>query len=76
MSEKLRLGSIVVSKAGHDRGDLLMVAGIESGGEVLLLVDGKRRPVQKPKRKKFRHVFLTDGCCQKGGGASGTFQSY
>ncbi len=65
MTEKLRLGSIVVSKAGHDRGNLLMVAGIESGGEVLLLVDGKRRPAEKPKRKKLRHVILTKGHCQR-----------
>ncbi len=67
MAEELKLGSIVKSKAGHDRGSLLVVIGIEAGGEMLILADGKRRNVQKPKRKKLRHVIPTDGYSQRVG---------
>ncbi len=51
-------GWIVRSAAGRDKGGLLCVLGAE--GETLLLADGKRRQVAKPKRKKRRHVEIVD----------------
>jgi ribosomal protein L14E/L6E/L27E len=44
------IGHVVRSAAGHDRGDLFMIVGIE--GDYLLLADGKTRRTEKPKRKK------------------------
>lgn len=48
------IGHVVRSAAGHDRGDLFMIVGIE--GDYLLLADGKTRRTEKPKRKKKKHV--------------------
>ncbi len=54
-------GWIVRATAGRDSGGLFCVVG--SGPEgLLLLADGKRRRLTRPKRKKPGHVeFLTDG---------------
>ena len=46
--------NIVKSTAGRDEGDLFFVLDIQE--EFLLLVDGKRRRVENPKRKKCKHV--------------------
>lgn len=51
-------GRLVRSEAGHDKGTLLCVAGVE--GVFLLLADGKRRKLAKPKRKKSGHVRVVD----------------
>lgn len=48
------LGQMVYSKNGRDKGKAFIVVGIE--GEYLLLADGKRRRLEKPKRKKIIHV--------------------
>lgn len=51
---ELEIGHVVRSAAGHDRGGLFLVVGID--GEYLLLADGKARRTEKPKRKKRKHV--------------------
>ena len=45
---------IVMSLAGHDKGKLFFV--IDTDGVYATLADGKRRRVEKPKRKKLIHV--------------------
>ena len=45
---------VVRSAAGRDRGDLFFV--LEIHGDFLLLADGRRRRVERPKRKKRKHV--------------------
>lgn len=45
---------IVRSRSGHDRGQLFLVVAVEGG--IVLLCDGKRRRVEKPKRKNVKHV--------------------
>jgi len=51
-------GMIVRSRAGRDKGFLLMVLAVD--GPYVLLADGRTRTVEKPKRKKMRHVAPTD----------------
>ena len=51
----VRCSDIVLSTAGHDKGGLFFVLGVE--GEYLLLADGHNRPLEKPKRKKRTHVL-------------------
>ena len=48
--------NIVKSIAGRDEGDIFFVLATE--GDFLLLVDGKSRRVEKPKRKRCKHVVL------------------
>ena len=43
-------GQIVRSLAGHDKGALFCV--LDTDGGYLLLCDGKRRRLERPKRKK------------------------
>ena len=50
-------GQVVYSKSGHDKGDTLMVLFVE--GAYVYLADGKRRKIEKPKRKKMIHVHPT-----------------
>lgn len=52
-----KIGQFVYSKSGHDKGDLLMVVAVE--GDYVLLADGKRRKLAKPKRKKIIHLQPT-----------------
>lgn len=55
-------GSIVISKAGHDKGKYFII--LKEDPEYVYLSDGKYRPVERPKRKKKKHVQcvrFTDG---------------
>ena len=46
--------SLVVSKAGRDQGQLFYV--IDADEQYVYLVDGKSRKLEKPKRKKRKHI--------------------
>ena len=48
------IGQLVFSKSGHDKGGLFIIVNIE--GEYLYLADGKVRTIEKPKKKKVKHV--------------------
>ncbi len=57
---ELTVSDLVVSVAGRDRGKLFYVIGTE--GAYALLVNGKDRPIERPKRKKLKHLRrLTHG---------------
>ena len=49
-----QLADVVVSTAGRDQGELFYVTNVET--PYLLLVNGKDRTLDKPKRKKCKHV--------------------
>jgi ribosomal protein L14E/L6E/L27E len=51
------VGQVVYSKCGHDKGKAFIVTAVED--EYLWIVDGKSRTVDKPKRKKTKHVQVT-----------------
>ena len=46
--------SLVVSKAGRDQGQLFYV--IDADEQYIYLADGKSRRLEKPKRKKRKHI--------------------
>ena len=46
--------SLVVSKAGRDQGQLFYV--IDADEQYVYLADGKSRMLEKPKRKKRKHI--------------------
>lgn len=52
------VGSVVYSKAGRDKGDDFIVIRLE--GEYAYLADGDLRKVDKPKKKKVRHIQKTN----------------
>ena len=49
---------VVVSLNGRDEGKRFLIIGTD--GEYSLLADGKRRRIEKPKRKKNKHLKLED----------------
>lgn len=57
MSE-VKIGCAALSKAGRDKGRFFAVVGVD--GEYALLADGMLRKLEKPKRKKLRHLQATD----------------
>lgn len=54
----IQTGDVVKSVAGHDADKLFVVTGTEKG--FVLLCNGKDRKVQKPKRKKIKHIIKTE----------------
>ena len=57
ISLEYQIGQVVYSKSGHDKGDVQMIIAVE--GDFLILADGRRRKLEKPKRKKKMHVQPT-----------------
>ena len=50
-------GSVVISKAGRDKGYYLSVKEITDDG--VYVCDGKERPVERPKKKNPLHLAKT-----------------
>ncbi len=54
-------GQIVRANAGRDKDGIFCVVGVDQENTRLLLADGKRRKISRPKAKKPGHVTrLTD----------------
>ena len=51
-------GSVVIAKAGRDKGKAFVVAEVLDPRTVLI-ADGKRRPIERPKRKNVIHLQMT-----------------
>ena len=51
-------GSVVVSKAGRDEGRIFAVLSLESNkdGEFAYVADGQTHTLEKPKRKRLKHL--------------------
>ena len=56
----IELGNVVKSIAGRDKGNLFVVVGIDENENYIYLVDGNIRKVENPKRKKIKHIELTN----------------
>lgn len=54
---ELKKGSVVISKAGRDKGYFLVVMDITNEG--VFVCDGKERPVERPKKKNPLHLAKT-----------------
>ncbi|MBO6302684.1 MAG: KOW domain-containing RNA-binding protein [Ruminiclostridium sp.] len=54
---ELAKGTVVISRAGRDKGKALAVVGYE--GDFVLVADGKERPIAKPKKKNRMHLTAT-----------------
>ncbi len=53
------LGRVVTSRAGRDRGDRYVVIGT-LGEDMVLVADGEKRGVDRPKKKNVKHLILHD----------------
>ena len=50
----IQISDVVISTAGRDQGQLFYVIGVD--GTFVTLANGKNRTLEKPKRKKCKHV--------------------
>ena len=57
--ENFKIGQLVISKSGRDSGRNFIVIQIIDE-DFVLLVDGDLRKIEKPKRKKIKHLRITN----------------
>jgi hypothetical protein len=57
--EELKIGCFIRNENGRDAGRVYAV--ISTDGQYLTLADGRSRRLEKPKRKKHKHVSLVSG---------------
>lgn len=51
------IGSVVISKAGRDKGKPQVVVAAEE--TCVFVCDGKEHPLNRPKRKSLKHISFT-----------------
>ena len=56
-------GAVVISKAGRDKGNFFVVLRTEDN--YAYIADGNLRKVDRPKKKKLRHLQLTNYVSQR-----------
>lgn len=56
----IKKGCIVKSTAGRDAQRFFVVMDVD--GDFAVLADGKVRPLERPKRKKLKHLQKTNRC--------------
>lgn len=57
------VGQVVKSKSGRDKGRMFLVFEVLDE-EYMLIVDGKLRGVERPKKKKYKHLKNYDEFCR------------
>ena len=53
---EMKKGMLAVSKAGHDAGERYVIAAVDNN--YVYLVDGRIRTLDKPKKKKKKHIQI------------------
>lgn len=59
MREKPEVGRLCLSRAGHDAGEYFVVTKLTEDGLYAYIADGRIRKIDKPKKKKLRHLRMT-----------------
>lgn len=57
---EFKTGNVVISRAGRDKGYYMAVVGIDNEKELIIVADGKERPLERPKRKNPKHLQKTN----------------
>ena len=55
---EIKVGSVVRSKAGRDKGDFFIVLAMD--GDYVYMANGELRKVDQPKKKKLKHLQGTE----------------
>lgn len=53
-NDNITAGRLVIAKAGRDKGSVFVATELRQG--VVFIADGKRRKLEKPKRKNMKHI--------------------
>ncbi len=59
MDDNSLLGKVVHSKSGRDKGKYFIIIGIIDA-EYVYISDGDLRKIEKPKKKKIKHLVFKD----------------
>lgn len=59
MDDNSLLGKVVHSKSGRDKGKYFIIIGIIDA-EYVYISDGDLRKIEKPKKKKIKHLVFTN----------------
>ncbi|MEG0308292.1 MAG: KOW domain-containing RNA-binding protein [Clostridium sp.] len=59
MDDDSLLGKVVHSKSGRDKGKSFIIIGIIDA-EYVYISDGDLRKIEKPKKKKIKHLVFTN----------------
>lgn len=54
---EIKVGTVVISKAGRDKGRFMVVTEVLS--DKVVVIDGKERPIERPKLKNIKHIAYT-----------------
>ena len=63
MKEKFSVGNVVISVAGRDKGRTYLVVSVNENK--VLVVDGRARKVNNPKRKNVKHLKMVSVATNK-----------
>jgi len=58
-------GSVIISKAGRDKGKKFICVTEEADKEYIFIADGNIRKIENPKKKKLKHVIITGSVIEK-----------
>ena len=53
----MKIGTVIKSQAGRDKEGWFVV--LEADGDFVMIADGKIRPLDRPKRKRKKHLAAT-----------------
>ncbi|MDD3840356.1 MAG: hypothetical protein PHP06_07245 [Clostridia bacterium] len=56
-NDKIKIGQLVLSKAGRDKGRYFLIWDIVDQ-DYVKIVDGDLRKIKKPKKKKIKHLVI------------------
>lgn len=59
MDNEIMVGQIVKSKSGRDKGRYFIISKILPEERTVLLVDGEKKLLHKPKKKNLLHIQVT-----------------
>ncbi len=54
---QIKVGTVVISRAGRDKGKWMAVLQVSDNR--VLVIDGKERPLERPKLKNIKHLAPT-----------------
>lgn len=58
------IGRVATSRAGRDKGRSFIITSVVDA-EYVLLADGRLRRMDRPKKKKLRHIKLHEACAEE-----------
>lgn len=54
---EITVGTVIISKAGRDKGKFMVVTEVMR--DKVMVIDGKERPIERPKPKNIKHIAYT-----------------